>query len=60
MTKPNEEKINALYQIIGFMTVTWSLLERGLDKITLTIYKGCEGHTIKRTVPQALQEKLKS
>ncbi len=58
MTKPNEEEINALYQIIGFMTVTWSLLERGLDKIALTIYKGCEGHTIKRKVPQALKDKL--
>lgn len=59
MTKPKEEETNTLYQIIGFMTVTWSLLERGLDKIALTIYKGCEGHTIKRNVPQPLKDKLK-
>lgn len=59
MDSNQKEEINALYQIIGFMTVTWSLLERGLDRIALTIYKGCEGHTIKRKVPQSLKEKLK-
>ena len=58
MTKPSEEEISALYQMIGFITVAWSLLERGLDKIALTIYKGCEGHIIKRKVPQALTDKL--
>jgi hypothetical protein len=58
MTKPNEEEINALYHMIGFITVTWSLLERGLDRIALTIYRGCEGNMIKPRVPQPLEPKL--
>ncbi len=53
----NETK--ALYQLIGFIVVHWSLLEQSLDDTSLTVFKACGGNTIKPRVPPNLEGKLK-
>ena len=58
MNKTNADETKALYQIIGNITVTWSLLERGLDHIALTIFKACGGNSIKKRVSPQLEPKL--
>lgn len=52
------EDLQVLYQMIGNITVVWSLLEMSLDHSALFIFKTCGGKRIKTKIPRPLEQKL--